>query len=107
MTQSGYASEKDLQLMAAQHDAWLEGVNTSHIQPLDDNWQDHPFWADEAAVKNPDTPAGKVIEEMQSEFTPQERAESCKVSGQGLNPNVILVRVEEPHRGMSPVQAAL
>ena len=65
--------------MAAQHDAWLDGLETSHIQPLDDNWQNHPFWADEADMKNPETAAGKVIEEMQSEFSPEERAESCKV----------------------------
>jgi hypothetical protein len=74
-----YATQKDVAVLAAQHDAWIDNLDASHIKPLDDNWKDHPFWADEEDVRNPDTAAGKAIATMQDEFTPEERAESCKV----------------------------
>lgn len=79
MSKPGYATEADLAAMAAEHDAWLDSVDASNIKPLDDNWKDHPFWADAEDARNPDTAAGKAIADMQSEFSPEERAESCKV----------------------------
>ena len=74
-----FANNADMAELAAQHDAWFDSVDTSHIQPLPDDWRTHPFWADAEDVQDPDTAAGKVIANMQSEFTPSERAESCKV----------------------------
>jgi hypothetical protein len=62
-----------------EHDVWLEGVDTSHIKPLKEDWDKHAFWADEKTVKDPTTEAGKIAAEMASGLTPDERAESCKV----------------------------
>lgn len=62
-----------------EHDEWLDKVDTSHIQPLKDDWDKHAFWADDKTVKDPTTEAGKVAEEMASNLTPDERAESAKV----------------------------
>jgi hypothetical protein len=75
-----YASKADLARMAEQHDAWMDSIDTSHIKPLGDDWKDHPMWADEAALQNTKSPAGKVMHEMQKASTPEERAESCKVT---------------------------
>jgi hypothetical protein len=84
MAQPQYANEKDLEVLAVQHEAWLDKLSTSHIQPLDDSWEQHPFWADSEDVSNPDTVPGKMMETMQSEFTPTERAESCKARAHAL-----------------------
>lgn len=74
-----YASKQELAVMAQEHDAWLDSIDTSHIKPLDESWADHPFWADAKDVQNPETKAGQAVQQMQSEFTTEERAESCKV----------------------------
>ena len=86
-----YANEADMAAMAAEHDAWIDSIDTSHIKPLGDNWQDHPFWADEEDARNPETAAGKAIADMQSEFSPEERAESCKVSIRERMVHVVLI----------------
>lgn len=61
------------------HDEWLANVDTSHIQPLKDDWDQHAFWAEDKNVKDPSTQAGKIAEEMASGLTPDEKAESAKV----------------------------
>jgi hypothetical protein len=60
------------------HDDWLESVDVSHIKALDDSWKNHPFWADDEAFADSSTEAGKVLQEMSSGLTADERAESCK-----------------------------
>lgn len=72
------------------HDDWLETVDVSHVKPLDDNWKDHPFWADDEAFKDSGTEAGKIVKEMSSGLTPEERAESCKVREQGAVRNTLV-----------------
>ena len=67
-----------------EHDNWLDKVDASHVPALKEDWDKHAFWADDKTVKDPNTEAGKVAEEMSSGLTPDERAESAKVSRQLL-----------------------
>lgn len=62
-----------------EHDDWLDTVDASHVKPLKEDWDKHAFWADDKDVKDPNSEAGKIAEEMSSGLTPDERAESAKV----------------------------
>jgi hypothetical protein len=80
MGSSDHEIKANIATMEVDYDNWLESVDTSHIQPLEDDWNKHPFWADPQEMQNPDSEAGKIVQCMQNEFTPKERAMSCKVS---------------------------
>lgn len=70
--------------MEAEHNSWLDQLDTSHIAPLDDDWAKHPFWADAKDLQDESTEAGQLVKAMQGEFSPTERASSCKVCAQLL-----------------------
>lgn len=79
MATPGFATSKDLAVMADQDEAWMNTIDPANIPPLPDNWEEHPFWADGDAVANPETATGKAILDMQQACTPCERSETCKV----------------------------
>lgn len=69
-------------MMQAQGDQWLDSFDTSSTPPLEEGWDKHPFWADQETLANPESEAAQLVEELQNECTPEERAESLKVCSQ-------------------------
>eukprot|EP00892_Ulva_mutabilis_P003530 jgi/Ulvmu1/1549/UM110_0012.1 len=65
-------------------DRWLMNLDTSHIKPLGDDWQNHPYWADDGDLAEKDSNLAKVAEEMSTEDTPEQKAENCKNTGNNL-----------------------
>lgn len=61
------------------HDQWLLGLDTSHIKPLEDDWEKHPYWAELGELENEESSLAAVAKEMAIEDSPEEKAEDCKV----------------------------
>jgi len=79
MTGPAFATKSDLAAMATADDDWVNAFDASNTPALGDDWEQHPFWANQDALADPTTAAGKAIADMQSECTPLERAEAAKV----------------------------
>ena len=97
-----YATNEDLAAMEAEHDTWLEQLDTSHIKPLDDDWAHHPFWADARDLQDDSTEAGQLVRTMQDEFTPEERASGCKVCTAALRAPCFAASAASPHKQRVP-----
>lgn len=63
-------------------DKWLLDADTSHIEPLDDDWRNHPYWADTGDLSEKDSNLAQIAQEMAIEDSPEEKAENCKVCTQ-------------------------
>ena len=83
------------------HDQWLLGLDTSHIKPLEDDWQKHPYWADLGELDNDESSLAAVAKEMAIEDSPEEKAEDCKVPSSHCSDHT---RVSVPSQPSQPSQ---
>lgn len=86
-------------------DVWLDSLDVSHIKPLDDDWENHPYWADQDDLENDESDLAAAAREMAIEDSPEEKAEDCKVHHPSLTRFLHSIRSVDCSASKSAAQA--